>query len=563
MKLTLLRLLLACLLVFMITQMYGQEMEFFRSPISYNTRLSGSFAEPRSAHFHAGIDYKQFRGVPFDTIYAAADGYISRINVKPDGYGNALYIDHPNGYTTVYAHLHHFNKSIGDYIESTMIKKKIHKIEHYPVQNKLVVKKGDYIGVMGNTGRSFGAHLHFEIRKTDSETPVNPALFGLKPEDKLSPNINGVVIYTLTADGEVIDKRYHSAMYKGNDQYSLGNSPVLTDGLIIGIGIHAYDTMNGASNHNGVYGVDVQNNKHEIYSFQMDSVSFDHSRYIHAHMDYEAKINNKYISKCYRLNTNPLEIYDTTLTMGQIITSDVFANHIDIEVYDFEDNKAEISFEVLRNQTLLIMDEPIDTSFQRFTPEDTIRGCTGLFSWMAPPGIVDKPAHLSFSNTGDTLTIEAQDKVPLFKYLNLTYSSKTELPEQSLIAKIDNKGILKSLGCESKDSMSIETNVIETGKYWVDVDSVSPSIQIISLPGPRSSRLKFQMKDNYEPVYGRDQLKFKVLVDGQWMLCQHDIKDNSVWCNIEYQGPIEDHIISIMVEDACSNQSEWERTVRY
>ena len=154
MKISLLRLLLAYLLMPMIAQLYGQEADYFRSPINYNTRLSGSFAEPRSAHFHAGIDYKQLRGVPFDTIYAAADGYISRINVKPDGYGNALYIDHPNGYTTVYAHLHHFNKSITAYMESTMIRKKIHKVEHYPLKDRMRVKKGDYIGCLLYTSPS-------------------------------------------------------------------------------------------------------------------------------------------------------------------------------------------------------------------------------------------------------------------------------------------------------------------------------------------------------------------------------------------------------------------------
>jgi len=563
MKRTLLRLWLTYLLMIIIAQLYGQEADYFRSPINYSTRLSGSFAEPRSAHFHAGIDYKQMRGVPFDTIYAAADGYISRINVKPDGYGNALYIDHPNGYTTVYAHLHHFNKSITTYIESTLIRKKIHKIEHYPLKDKITVKKGDYIGVMGNTGRSFGAHLHFEIRKTSSETPINPALFGLKPADKLTPTINGVVVYILTPDGEVIDKKYHSATYTGSNQYSLSASPLVTSGLIIGIGIHAYDTMNGASNHNGVYGVDVFSNKHEIYSFQMDSVSFDHSRYIHAHMDYEAKINNRYISKCYRLNTNPLEIYDTTLTTGQIITSDVVPNHIDIEVYDFEGNQAMISFKILRDSAPSINSKSLDSIFQRFTPNDSIKGRSGSFSWTAPPGMVDKPAYLSFFNSADTLSIEAKNEVPLFKYLNLTYSSNAALTSKSLIATIDDKGILKSLGCGSIDSMTVNTYVIETGKYWADVDTISPSIQIISLPGSERKRLKFQMKDNYEPVYGRDQMRFKVSIDDEWTLCQHDIKDNSVWCDIDYQGPLRDHQISIVVEDACSNQSEWKRTIRY
>lgn len=554
---------LVCLLIPMVVALYGQETNYFGSPINYDTRLSGSFAEPRSAHFHAGIDYKQLKGVPFDSIYAAADGYISRINVKPDGYGNALYIDHPNGYTTVYAHLHHFNNSISEYIKSTMTQKKIQKIEHYPLKNKLVIKKGDVIGVMGNTGRSFGAHLHFEIRKTDSETPVNPALFGFKPKDNLTPTINGIVIYKLTPDGEVISKKYHPAIYNGSNRYSIGKQPILTDGLVIGIGIHSYDTMNGARNHNGVYGVNMLNNGYKIYSFQMDSVSFDHSRYIHAHMDYEAKINNKYISKCYRLNTNPLEIYDTTLTAGMIITSDVLANNISIEVFDFEGNQAEVSFEIQRENTMALEPESIDSLFQRFTPVDTIKGDSGPYSWMAPPGTIDKPEHLSFSNSGDTLSIEANHEVPFFKYVTLRYSNSIELSSKSIIATTDKKGKLKSLGGTSKDSTTLESHVIEMGRYWLAIDSISPSIQIISLPGPKSNRIKFKMMDNYEAVYGRDQLKFEVYIDGGWILCQHDIKDNSVWCDVEYVAPTRDHQVLIIVEDSCANQSKWMGTVRY
>ncbi len=554
---------LVCLLLPMIVKLYGQEANYFGSPINYDTRLSGSFAEPRSAHFHAGIDYKQLKGVPYDSIYAAADGYISRINVKPDGYGNALYIDHPNGYTTVYAHLHHFNKSLSDYIRSTMTQKKIQKIEHYPLKNKLVIKKGDFIGIMGNTGRSFGAHLHFEIRKTDSETPVNPALFGFKPKDNLTPTINGVVIYKLTPDGEVISKKYHPVVNKGGNRYSIGKRPIATDGLIIGIGIHAYDTMNGARNHNGVYGVNMLNNGREIYSFQMDSVSFDHSRYIHAHMDYEAKINNRYISKCYRLNTNPLEIYDTTLTTGTIITSDLFTNNISIEVYDFEGNQAEISFDIQRENTLTVKPEATDSVFQRYTPNDTIRGHSGPFNWIAAPGIVDKPEYLSFSNNGDTLSIEAKHEVPFFKYLTLTYSNSVELAPKSFIATADNKGKLKSLGCNSKDLTTLQAHIIETGKYWLATDSIPPSIQMISLPGPSSNRIKFKMLDNYEAVFGRDQLKFEVFIDGEWILCQHDIKDNTVWCDVTYVAPTRDHQILILVEDSCANQGEWTGTVRF
>ena len=153
--------------------------------------------------------------------------------------------------------------------------------------------------------------------------------------------------------------------------------------------------------------------------------------------------------------------YDTTLTTGQIITSDVFPSHIDIGVYDFEGNQAKISFEILRDSAPSIISKPLDSIFQRFTPNDSIKGRSGFFNWTAPPGIVDKPTYLSFFNTADTLSIEAKNEVPLFKYLRLAYSSDTELPSNSIIATSDNKGNLKSLGCESKDSTTIKTYVIE------------------------------------------------------------------------------------------------------
>ena len=146
-------------------QTRGQDCDIqFSSPVKFETRLSGSFGEPRTRHFHAGIDYKLKRGIPYDSIFAVADGYISRINVQPDGYGNALYISHDCNKTSVYAHLYTFSKDVEIYMRDTLVALRTHSINHRPQPDQFVVAKGDFIGIMGSTGRSSGPHLHFEIR---------------------------------------------------------------------------------------------------------------------------------------------------------------------------------------------------------------------------------------------------------------------------------------------------------------------------------------------------------------------------------------------------------------
>ncbi len=544
------------------TILIGQDQDYFRSPIRHDIKLSGSFAEPRSAHFHAGIDFKQKKGVPYDTIYAAADGFISRINIMPDGYGNALYIDHPNGYTTVYAHLHHFNEPIVDYISDVMINKRIHKIEHYPKAQKLKVSKGDYIGILGNTGRSFGAHLHFEIRKTDSETPVNPALFNLKPEDNLPPTIRGIVIYSLTPDGEVLDQDYYDVVVNNKNRYTLKQDLIKTDALIVGIGIHAYDTMNGASNHNGVYGVSLKNNGREIHGFKMDSISFDHSHYIHAHMDYEAKINNRYISKCYNLDSNPLEIYDTTLTSGRIITSDLVANHFEIDVYDIEGNSATVGFDLIRQHDEF-KPKQIDNTYMRVTPAKPISGSGGKFKWETPEGIVEKPEYLKIDTNGDTLIIRGIGEVPMFRYLKFSYISDQELAKSTMIATQNKKGELMSLGCVAQDSITLITFVNRTGRYWIDKDTIAPNINVLNLPKGLSRRIRFEMSDNYESSFSRDQLRFEVYIDDTWVLCRHDIKNNIVWHDIEFKPTNQRHDLKIKVSDSCGNVREKTKSFKY
>lgn len=162
-------------------------VDYFHAPVSHTLLLSGTFGELRPNHFHAGIDIKSSKGVTGDPVFASADGYISRIKVDESGYGNVLYINHPNGYTTVYAHLDHFNDALESYIKTQQYAKKSFEVDLTPEQGVFSVLQGEQLGVMGNSGSSNGAHLHFEVRETNSQKPVNPLLLASASPITLSP----------------------------------------------------------------------------------------------------------------------------------------------------------------------------------------------------------------------------------------------------------------------------------------------------------------------------------------------------------------------------------------
>jgi len=158
---------LRILLVFVTFQLQAQNsipQNYFSKPLDIPLILSGSFGELRNNHFHSGLDIKtqQRSGIP---IYAPADGYVSRVKVGHYGFGKALYIKHPNGYTTVYAHLQKFQGAIQHYVKDNQYKKESYEIELFPEASLLTVKKGDIIGYTGNSGSSGGPHLHYEVLK--------------------------------------------------------------------------------------------------------------------------------------------------------------------------------------------------------------------------------------------------------------------------------------------------------------------------------------------------------------------------------------------------------------
>src|SRR5699024_2993174 len=291
--------------------------DYFRSPVDLEISLSGNFGELRGNHFHSGLDIRTnyTQGHP---IYAAADGYISRINIGHFGYGKALYIQHPNGYTTVYGHLQRFVGDIQEYTKKQQYRRESYEIQVYPEAGVIPVKKGDLIAYSGNTGGSGGPHLHYEIRD-GNQRPMNPLLFGYHVADTRKPNIDKLRIYTISDNAHVDhqSKNKDLRLTPQNDGSYLDES-IEALGKI-GLRVATFDRLNSVDNKNGAYRIQTKINGEPHHEIRFDRFSFAETRYVNQYIDYAYWIDSKYkVQKLFREQNNQLSIITPSANAGYL-----------------------------------------------------------------------------------------------------------------------------------------------------------------------------------------------------------------------------------------------------
>ena len=263
------------------------DSSYFQPPLAIPLYLSGNFGELRSNHFHTGIDIKtQGReGLP---VLASAGGHVSRVRISPFGYGRALYIDHPNGLTTVYGHLLKFSPELEAWCMGEMHRREIHVLDTLLPAGKFAVAQGQQIALSGNTGGSGGPHLHFEIRTTETEKPLNGLLFGLPIADNIPPEIRSLRLYPLTNESGINTSGAPEmiTVKRINGRYTSQPEVVRVIGTL-GIGVQTIDKLNGQPNICGPRTIGLFRNDSPWFEYRVDSLNFDESRYINAHKDYE------------------------------------------------------------------------------------------------------------------------------------------------------------------------------------------------------------------------------------------------------------------------------------
>lgn len=532
--------------------------EKFISPVDHNMKLAGSFGELRANHFHAGIDIKSRTGEEGDTIRAAATGYISRIKIQRGGYGQVLYMDHANGFTSVYAHLRSFDSEVAKFVEEKQLNNKSYEIDLYPEKGRFSFVQGEFIGLMGNTGRSYGPHLHFEIRKTDTEIPENPYLHDLGPSDTKSPLLFSIEAHGLDSEHHKIWSKSHTADLSNKSQLKTIEVPAWRTGMAI----QTFDLMDGAKNKNGVYSIEMYVDDSLHYSHIMDRVGFDVSKYINSHVDYQEKMaNNRTLTKCYVSPGSKLTFYPVVKNYGEIKLYKDVPRKVRFVIKDFVGNKTEYSCQLKRREAK--EGEILQPVFQKYLKQgESTDFKLGSCRFFFPTNALDKNTYINFQEEiidGRVSFKINEDTEPLFSYpivsLPLTGVQDSSLYNKLVLVK-DNK---YSYGGQV-DNDSLRVRIGEFGNYKLEIDTIPPKIDVGSFLKQAKGKpyFRFAINDNYESKGYTEDLKYDVFIDGEWVIATLKAIGNVLIVPLDnvVSGS---HIILLRVEDAVGNVSTWER----
>lgn len=540
---------------------------YFSPPVKGTLRLSGTFGELRSNHFHSGIDIKGGIGVP---LYAVAEGYVSRIKVEAGGYGNALYISHPNGYTSVYAHMNKFTPELEAFVKSQQYAKESFAIDLHPAADRFTFEQGEEIGEMGTTGYSFGPHLHFEMRDSKTESPINPLLFGYSVADKVRPRMHQLKTYSLNEQLETQDAKIYSLVSK-HGGYGVRGDTMLVNTDRVGFGLKVYDHMTGVSNWNGIYQLEVLLEDSLIYQFEMETFSFNESRYLNAHLDYAEKQTNKaYFNRCYRLPGNRLSIYQSKPDDGVVRLSAKRAKKVQMIASDVAGNKSYVTFWVRKKPGPELRET--QKSYNYFLPynqESVIDN--GSIKVHLPRGALYENCYLQYqlvtersSNVYSSIHQLHDAIFPIHQYFDLAIRPVV-LPEslrkKAFVALCEKDNDIVNCGGTWENGM-LKTRVRTFGDFCIMVDDVPPTIRPVNFSSNLRSanRIDFTISDNFSTGGTAKDLRYRATVDGRWVLMEHDAKSDRLTHRFDGTVGPGEHQFSLTVTDALNNEAVFERT---
>ena len=532
------------------------------SPFDFPLYLSGTFGELRDHHFHTGIDVKT-NAEEGKNLRAIADGYISRIKVSTWGYGKVLYIVHPQtGHTSVYAHMQKFNTEIEKVIKEQQYKKESFEINYYPKKNSLIVKQGDIIGLSGNSGGSGGPHLHFEIRDTKTEHPLNPLAFGFEVLDDINPVLTEIKIYAHKNSSLNGDKKNLKIPLKKLEDgiYSIKHKNLKVHGDI-SFGISTFDRQNGSpTNKNGVYSIKMFVNDKLIHHFEADELSFSEKRFINAHIDFEEYTdNNIRFNRCYSLPYNRLSNYKVNINKGILRFTDNKKHNVRFEVNDIENNTSIVEFNVQSEDTSPKVE--YEESRDMLTYDEAHTFSVSDFKVHIPAYSVYDNYYYDFdtrNKTENTLSKEYHfmDKnIPLHK--EIVVSIKDSIPEilkdKSYIAIKKEDGSYRYKGKTWKNG-SLHAKTREFGIFTVVADTIKPTISDYHFNKNKvnyTENISVQISDNESGIsYYRGE------IDGKWILMEYDFKSDLLIYHIDKEKIQKgEHTLKVIVRDRLDNET--------
>jgi len=551
-----LRILFTTLFISNINFGISQEIDF-HTPIDAPFDLSGTFGEFRS-RFHTGIDFKS-RGVQGQKIFSIEDGYVSRIEVNNYGYGKVIYIDHLNGFTSVYAHLKNFNPELDEYIKSELYKSKRNSIKKFPKTNQLRINKGEVIGYSGNTGRSFGPHLHFEIRDTKSQDAINPLMFNYTYKDDERPIIRG--LYIINENNSLVRnspirkkvKKINDSTYTVEDFEYNGK---------IGIGLDIYDIQyKNLYNQNGVYKVELFIDSILKYSYKMDKIKFSENHYKKIMYDYLSLARkNRKVLKIYTPRNSDLSFLKNNKFNGIINSDSIRDNSLLVRVSDWNGNSSSIKFNLKANDS--ISRRSSYNGIEILTNQNyTLNKNSSIIEIGKNTFYDDLLMNISYQS--DTLNL-GKEKDPFRSSIRIKLPHKisdTLELRQSFVGKIINGKI--SYISSKKNKSYIYANTSSLGEYIISKDTLKPDIKPINFKNNSNIKvkntLKLRLKDDLSGIKN-----YSSYFNGNWALFEYEPKSNMIFHNLS-DGIIKDgeNELVIKYEDGVGNKGVYQTKVYY
>ena len=534
------------------------EAQQLRKPMDIPVLLSGNFGELRSNHFHSGIDFNT-QGVEGKPIHSVQDGYVSRISVSPWGYGNGLYITHPDGTTTVYGHLQKFSQKITAYLKEKQYEQESFNVNLSLTPDELPVKEGELVALSGNTGSSGGPHLHFEVRDTETEEPMDPIEYYKDLiKDTQAPKIQGIMVYSMPGKGVVNGSRRKLELKpvtaKNGKQTLTGKIEAWGE---IGLAVKGYDYMDNTSNIYGIKDITLTADSQVIFHSNLDRFAFDESRYLNSFTDFEEwKEHRSFYIKSFVDPGNRLRFIES-LNRGILTIDEPRTYHLTYQLADAFGNTTQLSIQIEgKEQPIPEVDTENTELFHWWS--DNRFGAKGI-RLTIPKGNLYDDLYFRYSVKEDstalgTTHILHNKPVAFHKSAKLSLRLQTDTLDNKLqygIVRLQN-GRRSWTGGVYRNGW-VDADIKEMGSYTLGQDLVPPTITPLN-PATWVSKqaIALRLSDNLSGVQ-----TYRGEIDGQYVLFEMNSKSVITYHFDKERLARGKHTLKLVVTDACGNQSTY------
>lgn len=534
----------------------------FQYPLDLAPSTAGSFGELRPNHFHSGLDFRTNRRTGYP-VHAAMYGYVSRLRVQLGGFGNAVYLTHPNGYTTVYGHLDHLTPELAQAVKKYQYEHQSWEVDFKLQPFQFPVTKGQLIAISGNTGASGGPHLHFEIRDSLTEETINPQLLGLTIPDNIPPAISGIAVYHLNGHpfSENTPRDYLAVSGAGSN-YNLTKPQTLFLSGDVGFGITANDQNSSSVNRNGIYSLELKLDGRTVYTFAVERFAFDQTHAINGYIDYPQYIKaRRWIQKCFILPGSHITLYPQSENRGIISFKDTLLHDVEYVVKDIAGNTSNLKLKV---QSSIPKDRPV-VSYRgaKFSYDKRNEFTNG------PVKVVVEPGNLY--DDVDFIYATLPHKPGAFSATHQIHNRLTPIhanfdlwikPDAS-IGNLANKAVIVNTlaGCVGgiyQDGY-VKAKPAAFGDFYIKLDTVSPVITPINISnGSNLSAVRsitLRMSDNLSGVKS-----YAAKIDGKWVLLEQDYKTRIFRYTFDDNIAAGKHVFELTVTDNKDNVAHYTAT---